>query len=394
MEWCHLSEAELAEAWDEVRRRVLESSLTDLSLRKWAEQIGQSWHYAHGDDELRTLLCLSWSEISELPGFGHLEKGLLLDYVSAAAVALWKTGSKKGVRPAPATKSTSAASTALANLGIEPTVPVELLAISGRARTLLQREDLKDIGHLLDFLAQHYLPSLRKWKGIGSKTARELIGFLVAVSSGRGDLVRQYLPLRASGSGLCFSPLAARFLADETPEDREALSRRLQCGDTLREAAQYSGRTRARIGQIVGKFLKSIDMALSYFPDEKQRFWEAWQRCEPLEDMLGEELDGPGKKIIAAALGQLFASSQEGHSILSHRRDLFASWLEEVLQIPEFHQDGIRVARFVRDKGEPQLLMPLLDYLEKERGVTVFRTSGKALSRGALAVRDFIGSRR
>jgi hypothetical protein len=91
-------------------------------------------------------------------------------------------------------------------------------------------------------------------------------------------------------------------------------------------------------------------------------------------------LDGGEKLVIAGALDRVFGGSAEGRAILSHRKDMFDSWWDDVRDCDEFYFGGLRAARFVRDRGEPQLLQSFLDYLESKPDVDVSRTAGRAYS--------------
>jgi len=370
-----------ARAWDHARGLALATSLADLTLRELAEKIGNTWRYVHADQGMRKILPLSWDELRSLHGLGRLKRALLLEYVTEAANGLTGTVLQGGGEAQVRAAMNLDIPTALAGLGVAHATPLELMTLSARARNFLQREGLRNLGEILDFLEDTNLPSLQGREGVGNKTARELLGILFAVTSGRADLVRQYLPLRMSGCGLCFSAAAATILRAETPEDREALAHRLEHGDTLKEAAEHSGRTRARVGQIVGHFLEAINTVLTHFPEEKHAFWEAWQRCEPLEDLLGGELDGEGRRTVAAVLSRIFASSPEGRAIIEHRQNIFDQWWEDVRRNPDFYLGGLRIGRFVREMGDPRLLVPFLDYLEESKRADICRTSGTAVSK-------------
>lgn len=375
------SDAEAARAWDQARERVSATTLADLTLRELAVKIGTSWRYVYGDESLRNILPLSWDELRRLHGLGRLKRALLLDYVREAANGLdGPIVQRKETAPVYSEMNLDIP-TALAGLGIVHATPLELMTLTARARNFLQRNGLRNLGEILAFLEDTSLPNLQGREGVGNKTARELQGILFAVTSGRADLVRQYLPLRMSGCGLCFSAAAATRLRAETPEDREAIAHRLEHGDTLKEAAEHIGRTRARVGQIVGNFLEAINTVLTHFPEEKHAFWEAWQRCEPLEELLGGELDGEGRRTVAAVLSRIFASSPEGRAITVHRQSLFDQWWEDVRLNPDFYLGGLRVGRFVRDMGDPRLLVPFLNYLENSKRADVCRTSGTAASK-------------
>jgi hypothetical protein len=120
---------------------------------------------------------------------------------------------------------------------------------------------------------------------------------------------------------------------------------------------------------------------VNFFPEEKIIYWEVWQRCEPLDDLFGKDLDGDSRRILAAAISKIFESSFEGRAIISFRMTSFLAWWDEVKLRSDYYLSGLRAAQFVREKGEPQLLMPFLDFLEKKPGIEVVRTSGKVLSK-------------
>ena len=267
---------------------------------------------------------------------------------------------------------------ALTKLGIEPTTPVELVALSERARSLLRRKQIDSVGRLLEFLDQEGPSRLREYKGVGESTASELVGLLKAIQTGCPDLVRKYLPIRKSGAGLSLSTAAGRLLDELAKEDREALFIHFGQGETLRATGKQSGRTGGRVSQVTSGLLKGLDEVLVHFPDEKQSLWEAWERCEPLQGLLDEDLDEAAKQTVAGAIGRLFESSAEGRAIRQHRKELFSRWWKDVRAAPEFYLGGIRVPQFVRGKGEPYLLMSFLEYLEARSGVAVSRSSGKA----------------
>ncbi len=365
--------------WDEARHRLAGRAMAEMSLCKCASELGTRWPYLRGDEPLNTFLALDWKALRALRGFGRRKTDTLLGIV----LALTEANTLKVRAPAPVQQTARAGinvAEGLAALGIPFEMPCELLCVSGRVRNLLRHDGRRTLGALLEYLAATDAEHLMCRNGVGRGTVSELYGLLTAVTSTRTDLARGLLPLRATGSGLCFSAFAKHLMNQQEPHQRAALFAYFAERDTLRIAGQRVGRTAGRVGQLVSAFMRRIDRGLVYFPEEKHNLWKAWQRCEGLDLLLEDDLDTGEKLVVAGALDRVFSGSPEGKAILAHREDIFDSWWDDVRDRDEFYFGGLRAARFVRDRGEPQLLQSFLDYLEGKPGVEVSRTTGKACS--------------
>jgi hypothetical protein len=363
-------------AWDYARRILSDSDWAGRTLCDVARDVGFEWRYVLGDAPLKQFIDKPWTKICQVRGFGEKKISLLYRIARKAAEDVRQSSGLQATRGQRA--STIGAGLALTRLGIDPTTPVELVALSERARALVRRKQINSLGRLLEFLEQEGPSRLREYKGVGESTATELVGLLQVIQIGRPDLVRRYLPIRKSGAGLSLFTAAGRLLDEMAKEDREALFIYFGQGETLRATGKQSGRTGARVSQVTSGFLKGLDEILVHFPDEKQALWEAWERCEPLQGLLDEDLDDVAKQTVAGAIGRLFESSSEGRAIRQHRKELFSRWWKDVRAAPEFYLGGIRVPQFIRSKGEPYLLMSFLEYLEARSGISVSRSSGKA----------------
>lgn len=373
------SENHLAVAWDKARSALLSRSCADLPLCEFAQRVGVAWDYQCGGNAVRGFLEKSWHQLDAIPGFGEEGTEALLKIVCVAAEAPVKLEASYLGPVLGGADNNRLIRVAMSQLGIEPSASVDLLLLSNRAKTLIQHEGVRNLGELLDFLDASHPSALRERKGIGEGTVGEFFDLLDAIRVCRADRVREYIPLRVSGCGLSFSSAAARVLSAESAENRDALFCHYGEGKTSRTAAQLSGRTTGCVNQLAFWFRKRIDGLLSHFPREKHSFWEAWERCETMEDLLEErELDSRSKRTVAGVLGRLFADSDEGKAILQYRCQLFDSWWEDLCASPEFWGQGLSVTSLLRTKGKPYLMRPFLDYLEKMPGVEVSRTTGKA----------------
>ena len=367
-------------AWEQVRRNLAEAAVAEMSLCDCALLVGRRWAYMRGDDPLKTFLEYNWDGLQELSGFGRRKTAELLDIarrVASMEPAYLSEQNHALTEEQPGTDIAGC----LANLGIQPESPTELIFLSGRARSLLQSEGVCTVGDVLDFLNGTTAEQLRRRRGVGRQTVSELYAFLSAVVSERADLVRDFLPLSASGSGLCFSAFVKLILKDIPPESQRALYAYFAEKDTLRGVGRRIGITGSRVGQIVSAFMHRVDCGLAHFPKEKYSLWDAWQKREDLELYFEDDLNRSEKIVLAGALEKAFADSAEGQAIIAYWTSIFDEWWGYVCEREELYYGGLRVARFVRDQGKPQLLQSFLGYLERKPGIEVDRTSGKAVSR-------------
>jgi len=372
-------DVDTAAKWDAMRQSLAGATVVELTLRDCAVAVGLRWPYLCGDKPMKFFLAMDWISLKNLRGFGRHKTSELLQIVRK----LTREDSGELSEQTPAVEEDRpeiSLSKGLAEFGIAPETPTDLLFLSSRARKLLLRAGKLTVGTLLEYLAATDAKTLRLREGVGRHTVSELYGLLTAVTGIRADRVRIFLPLRANGYGLCFSSFVKHLLAQEDPRYWDAFYAYFVEKTTLRVAAQRISRTRQRIRQLVSAFMRKIDRSLGYFPDERYTFWDAWQRCESLDLYFEDDLSGAAKSVVAGALDRVFASSLEGKAILKHRRRIFDVWWKEVRDLPAFYFGGLSVAKFVRDKGEPQFLQSFLGYLKRKPGVEVSKTMGKAFS--------------
>lgn len=376
-----LPDPQISDAWDQARTVLLSRSCVDLSLRDFANKAGFQWNYVRGEVSIRELLEKNWRSLLSMRGLGRKKSLKLLEIADAAAKSMEEVGSNGPAATFLPRNENPPIRATLTDLNVESHTPVKILFLSARAKALLRSKNLTDLGQLLDFLESTDPEQLCQQQGVGVATVRELFGLLNAFQEQQVHKLREMLPMKATGSGLCFAAAAARIIERQSQRNKDALFCYLGEGKKLREASQLSGRSMTYISLVASSFKQCLDESLTYFTAEKHKLWECWERCEQMDYILGGELDVAGKSIVTGALQSLFAASDEGKAILDHRMQLFADWWEDLGQSQEFYADGLRVASLLRQNGHPYLLMPFLDYLERCHNVDVNRTTGKVKSR-------------
>jgi len=371
-----MQEMKLAEAWNRARQALLQVVNQEQTLGELASEVDAAWPYVHNNSLVRQILDKNWDELKCVHGFGVKKINALLTIVKKAAKDRSSATLPNKRRRTRLSDRQSNVSHVLTNLGLSPAMPIEVIFVSKRARSLCQREHMRDLGQMLEFLLRNDIASLSSRKGIGETTAEELHSLMQAICSSNAEEVMHYLPLRKCGNGVCFSAFASLLLSSRTERDKIILDNYFIDKKTLQISAQRNHMTRGRTSQIVLDFLTELGDGLTHFPEEKQALWNAWEGSRSLAALLSDELDAIKRQLVANALNRLFSKSAEGRAIIEYRRKLFHSWWKMLQESPGTYFGGIRISRFLREQATPNLLVPFLDYLEAKPEVKINRTAG------------------
>lgn len=381
-------------AWETLRRELGSSRWASLSLREAANHVGMRWGYIRGDDPVGSFLTLTWDELSQVRGFGRKKLRHLMAVLQSARASCLPQ--EDPVRTAVSEEDREKAVRAnLQNLSIPLWSSVELLALPTRAKAFLRKSGARDLDGLAGVLCGMDQGSVVGPPGVGQCTMERLRSLSAALLNGSADRISSFLPLGPNGHGLSFTRAASRLFESFGSSEREMLHRRLGEMQTLREAARCLSRTRGRASQIDSSFLRGLERIMESFPEDRLRFWKAWERCEPITDLLEQDGSELSARTLPRTIERLCARSREGRAIIAARRRQFVAWRKELGTMPELCAEGVRVASFLRARGSPHLLVPFIDYLSRRKMLAVDRTTATVRGkqrrrRGVVHIADVV----
>lgn len=262
----------------------------------------------------------------------------------------------------------------LSKFDIPPNTNTRMLLINKRERNYLTKHQISSLYDLLQYIILQQLESEKCHTG---KVLSRLSKLLDALKQGDLTTIRKYLPLAQSGIGLSFSVYVQFAILKKIPVVQKAIHLYFKDALPIADIARKCNRSEVRISQIVQRTRQEIDRILELFPTERRKLWSAWERCEPIIELLDNgELEYNMLHVVAGIIMKTIVMSKEGQAIMKHRAEIFSKWMQELLDNELSISSSTSIPGFLRRKRKRDLLQCFMEYLLDRSCLLVNKTTG------------------
>lgn len=349
-----LTEDEKRATWTEIRKYYeprLGQGVTVQSL-----DYDKSWFASRSADYIDEFILLSWEELLVITGLGKKKRDLLLkifgDAMSRCPQGLADQdpgSSKSSVSQNPTLLSK------LTDLAVPANFPVSLCRFSGRLNEFFKTTNAKTVGDLLELVERNGVEYLESQDDIGVKSVQKIRDFCESLKTENRAALGAVLPYDPRRSHLSFIQAARLLLTSSDQQVRLILKKRLVMGNTLEAIGEPLDLSRERVRQLVSRFLEDLARYLEWFEEDRTALFDKLKHHASIIEAFEELQNTEDASICAAAIRNLFESSQEGRELADQYEAVFESWVIELRKRVGFYLRRIHLTDFVREKGNEYL---------------------------------------
>ncbi len=292
-------DAQLAELWDQVRKKFATSIMVETSLSSLAQNAEAMDWPIDGDDETPSkYIDFSYDELKLLPEFApdHSRIGLLVDILHETLAFDDPFGDMAEQIEASTSAGDQTVTRVLEDLQIPSDYPIKLTNLSEESQDLCTAEGIETIGQFAEF-AQNMAQNVV----IGG----DFRAFINALQQCDEEEIGNYLPFRQNHKGL-HAPEAFGMVIHSLSEDQK-LGLAQFFGVSLTEAEQAKASSEVDTANLVNRLQAKISPILLYFGEERERLSQMVSKGESLDRtflVLGDETV---EKISIGLIGNIFS---------------------------------------------------------------------------------------
>jgi hypothetical protein len=247
-------------------------------------------------------------------------------------------------------------------------LPLELIRLPIRIRNWCDSHEWNTLGKLLQNTGGMGLGDFLAVDNLGKKSATEVLKFFAALKARSQAALRQFLPLAPNTTAVALPQALDDLVTSLDDRDARILEMRLVEGSRLEAIARNFNHTRELVRQIEGRFMLDVERVLNWFSDERVELWQAWESTGNLTSLLAEKGVTIGTILIAAAVSSVFENTPEGKLLHEHWRETFRNWGRELMASECLLSDGVDLAEFAKDRGDPDLACRFQAWVQKNFG--------------------------
>ncbi len=257
---------------------------------------------------------------------------------------------------------------AIERLQIPYGLPIELVKLPTRIRNWCDSHDWKTLGELLRNAGGMGLHDFLAIDNLGRKSATEVLKLFAALKARHQTDLRTFLPLAPNTASIALPQALDDLVSALDDRDARILEMRLVEGSRLEVIGRNFNCTRELVRQIEERFLRDVERTLNWFSDDRVEFWQAWEGTENLTPVLSEKGVALSTILVAAAISSVFENTPEGKLLREHWQETFRNWGRELMASECLLSDGVDLAEFAKDRGDPDLARRFQAWVEKHFG--------------------------
>lgn len=257
---------------------------------------------------------------------------------------------------------------AIERLQIPYGLPIEIVRLPTRIRNWCNSHEWKTLGELLRNAGGMGLHDFLAIDNLGRKSATEVLKLFAALNARHQTDLRNFLPLAPNTASIALPQALDDLVAALDDRDARILEMRLVEGSRLEVIARNFNCTRELVRQIEERFLRDVERILNWFTDDRVELWQAWEGTENLTSVLAEKGVALGTILGAVSISSVFENTSEGKLLREHWRETFRNWGRELMASECLLSDGVDLAEFAKDRGDPDLARRFQAWVEKHLG--------------------------
>lgn len=257
---------------------------------------------------------------------------------------------------------------AIERLQIPYGLPIEFVRLPARIRNWSNSHEWKTLGELLRNAGGMNFHDFLAIDNLGRKSATEMLKLFAAIKARHQIDLRNFLPLAPNTASIALPQALDDLVAGLDDRDARILEMRLIEGSRLEAIARNFNCTRELVRQIEERFLRDVERILSWFSDDRVELWQAWEGTENLTSVLAEKGVAHRTILVAASISSVFENTPEGKLLRAHWQETFRNWGRELMASECLLSDGVDLAEFAKNRGEPNLAHRFQVWIEKHFG--------------------------
>jgi hypothetical protein len=345
-----LSEDEKRATWAKLRKCYEPRLGQGVTIQSLA--CAQSWVASRSADCIDDFISLSWDELLETKGLGKKKCDLLLKiFYDAMSRDPQGLADEDPGTSEPSVSQNPTLLSKLTDLAIPATFPISLCRFSGRVKESCKNAKVDSVGDLLLLVESNRIESLNSHYKIGVGSIQEIRDFCESLNAENCASLANVLPYDSQRARLSLVQAIRCLLNSLGEQTRLILKKRLVMGNTLEAIGEPLKLSRERIRQLVSRFLEDLARYLEWFEEDRTALFDKLKHHASIVEAFEALQNTEDASICAAAIRNLFESSQEGQDLADQYEALFESWVIELRKRVGFYLSQIHLTEFLRDKG-------------------------------------------
>ncbi len=270
-------DAQLAELWEQVRKKFATSTMVEIKLTSLAQNAETEDWPLPGDDETPSkYIDFSYDELKMLPEFAPEPSriALLIDILHETLAFDDPFGDMAEQIEETTAAGDMTVRKVLKELEIPEDYPIALTNLDDEAKELCSSEGIENVGQFADF-AQGMAQSVV----IGG----DFRTFLNAMTQKDEEEIANFLPFRPKSTGLYVPEAFGMVIRRLSGDEKFSLLKQYGKKFSAEEERKHSALSREAVNRLEAKLYNKMDPILAYFTDEKTKLAGMAQSGEGLE---------------------------------------------------------------------------------------------------------------
>lgn len=328
------------ERWETLRAYYQQSEKANRSLTILAKECNSRWFDNRPNDTPEDFIQYSWYQLINRRGFGKKKLQLLLE-ILISNVDLGAPGAR-------APKQNEAPDEPAIEIDGWDRFPLLLSFFKARTKAVFESASVQTPNELVEWYERIGDGGVLSFANSGRKTLTEIKQIYRGWRKGELSLLQQLLPVDKDGRFTLQNCVLGHYYA-LTEENQKVLTLRLVESNTLEACGKALNKTRERVRQIERLLLQSVDEALDYFKEEKEKLFEQWRDNGSISD--GSDLEPADQNIFRSAITASFERSSEGKDAIAENAQTIDALVDEIRELWSYYCDGLPLDSFLNEKG-------------------------------------------